>query len=276
MGAWRHGGIEHAGFGHAGGETRGGMGETGWGHTTGETGWGRTTGETAWNHGTAETHRNQIISVDPKETRLHGAEEPRIFTEGREGYREPAETPTGPMERFRDPHALVDGINPRFGLESAYETNCADCARAFEAAWRGYGVEAAGRLLVPEATSDPEHPVTLASGERLDVTEQWAHESYAPTDARTLYRRLDEAGPGASAIVSSHWADAEGHISGHAYNVVNHEGRILVADAQTHEVFVYSPDAIAPWLEGEDVVAQYAMAWDAAGGRIDTTRTIIG
>ncbi|MBT1173810.1 hypothetical protein JS528_10790 [Bifidobacterium sp. MA2] len=228
----RSSGLEHAGA-----------------RTSAETGWSQRDGETGWSH---DAHRSQIISVNPKETRLHGAEEPRIFTENKRGYIEPTAPPTGPTERFRDPRALVEHVNPHFGEGPEYSNNCADCARAFESSWRGYGVEAAGRR-----------------GELTHVTEQWAHETYAPTDPDALYRQLREAGPGASAIVVTHWDTPGGSSGGHAYNVVNHEGRILVADAQRHEVLDYSPATIMPLLEGQTITSQRAMAWNAGGERID-------
>lgn len=126
---------------------------------------------------------------------------------------EPAEASFPVAQRFEDPRCWVDCINPRWeGSEGPYGINCADCARCVERTWRGSGEVAAGLL--------------KAKGEIPWRYEQWAgpFEDVGGAEAIAL---LDQGGAGASAyIVSS--TDSWGH----AYNLINHEGEVLLVDGQ--------------------------------------------
>lgn len=184
---------------------------------------------------------------------LHGAEDPReIRLKYSEEYVEPISR-AHTVEQFQDPSTNVERINPDYALDTSYRVNCADCARCYEATWRGQEQEAAGRACVEG----------VIEGESPQRTEEWAHQEFTETTPSDLRRILEESGPGASAIVGSHWEDG-----GHAYNVVNSNGELLTVDSQRGEIFPYSDKAIHPLLEKCGDVEHEAMAWDAKGTRI--------
>lgn len=196
---------------------------------------------------------------------LHGAEDPRSFRlEYPDEYLEPMSRARS-VEKFQDPRTNVEVVNPEFDadvdIDNPYNVNCADCARSFEATWRGQEQEAAGRAYQIGDSGSLE-----VDGERSERTEQWAHEEFVPTEAADLRATLEAAGHGSSAIVHSSW---EGPMrGGHAYNVVNYGGEVLTVESQEGTVLDYSNDAIHPALEAATDVSHRAMAWDAEGKRI--------
>ena len=169
---------------------------------------------------------------------------------------------TYPVEPFENPRRLVERTNPNFGDPSAsYDRNCADCARSFERSWRGDFEEAAGRS--PQMTSTGEY---MPIGESSGMTEEWAGERlrdvYGADDLRTM---LSQSGHGSSAIVHTRFMDEDGASGAHAYNVVNHHGKIEVCDPQIGEVFGWAQNTIHPKLGPH--AEHTAMAWDAQGNR---------
>jgi len=207
---------------------------------------------------TSETEESDEMSDETGESSaaeggdaLHGAEDPAEF---RRNYEDEYSEPTSEarsVEPFQDPQENVDRINPKYNPEGSneYNTNCADCARCYEATWRGQEQEAAG--------------IRNCEGESPERMEQWANEEWSDTDPSQLKAALEKGGPGSSAVIGSHWQDG-----GHAYNVVNHEGTIETVDSQSHEVLDYSDQSIHPELEGAEDLEHQAMVWDADGRRI--------
>lgn len=182
----------------------------------------------------------------------------------RDDYLEPMNRGTARIERFSDPRETVSLVNPDYETGSSYKVNCCDAARCFERTWRGHAEEAAGKA----------YQLTEGAGEGLYVegepssrTELWAGSGFdgnvAPEEVR---HRLTELGPGASAIVHSRWVDESGDVGNHAYNVVNHQGRITVVDAQTSEVLKFSSDGIRPGFGPEST--HLAMLWNQNGDRV--------
>lgn len=162
-----------------------------------------------------------------------------------------------PVERFDDPDRVVSTINPRFEDPSGrYNVNCADCARAVERTWRGAHEEAAGRLTQYDAHGDPH------DGELSAQTEDWAAERFAEVpDPEALRARLEEGGHGSSAIVHTQFS-IDGERGAHAYNVVNHHGRLRVLDGQTGETFAWEQNRI---YDLGDEQSHVALAWNGRG-----------
>ena len=195
---------------------------------------------------------------------LHGAEDPRAFRlERSEEYIEPMSR-AREVEPFQDPRATVERVNPNFDPECGddpYTVNCADCARCYEATWRGQEQEAAGRAYQVGESGGLE-----VSGEATERTEEWAHEEFEPARAHELRDLLERGGHGSSAIVHSTW---EGPMpGGHAYNVVTHEGRVITVDPQEGRVLDYSDREIHSDLENATGASHRAIAWDSKGRRI--------
>ncbi len=198
------------------------------------------TGEASGTEGTSELHGAE----DPREFRLNYPDE----------YIEPMSR-ARPVEPFQHPSVNLEHINPNFPEGIEYRVNCADCARNYEATWRGQEQEAAGR-----ANLEGEYP---------ERTEAWAHEKFTPTDPDELRASLEQGGHGSSAYVVSHFGDTSPkELRGHAYNVVNHNGEIITVDSQLNEYYEYSNESIHPLLEDYDRLYHRTMAWDAQGRRI--------
>ena len=66
--------------------------------------------------------------------------------------------------------------------------------------------------------------------------------------------RLERGGPGSSAYVAS-----TGEGWGHAYNLVNHEGEVLLVDGQDHRV-----ESARGLLDGHDEFHLHPEAWHRA------------
>lgn len=189
---------------------------------------------------------------------LHGADDPREFRlKHSDEFIEPMSR-TKSVEEFQDPRDNVERINPDFPKDLSYRQNCADCARCYEATWRGQEQEAAGRAYQENSSGGLEVP-----GEPAEMMEEWAHEKFKPTSPAELRQTLEQGGHGSSAIVGSQFEDGA-----HAYNVVNYHGEILTVDPQSGEVHPYSDESIHPFLENYEDVTHETMAWDASGRKI--------
>jgi hypothetical protein len=176
-------------------------------------------------------------------------------------YLEPM-TRTRPVERFVDPRECCARINPDYDRKNpSYTKNCADCARCFERSWRGHEEEAAGRAAQPEGRN------WAVTGESSERTEEWSGESFAHVhDASTVKSQIEKAGHGASGIVHARFLDSEGDAGGHAYNIVNHQGRVSVVDSQSNEVLDWDDHSIHPKLPRTFEIK--VMMWDKEGRRI--------
>jgi hypothetical protein len=97
------------------------------------------------------------------------------------------------------------------------DNNCAECARAVDSTWQGNPAAAA-------AMSDPDAP-----GEPVPRMSEWAGE--APTEASMsdIQQRLEELGPGSSAVVGFDREDGPGHW----FNAVNDGGTVKAIDGQS-------------------------------------------
>lgn len=177
-------------------------------------------------------------------------------------YIEPPTTPQR-IEPFDDPRETVARVNPEYypTRDGSYENNCADAARCFERTWRGNREEAAGRA----ETADADGNMAIR-GESPSRIEEWAGERFTRTDdIAAVKARLQEGGHGTSAIVGCGW-ESDGDTGGHAFNVVNHQGRIEVVDPQTHEVLPFDDATIHPAFD--HTYDHHVMMWDREGTRI--------
>ncbi|MCI1748586.1 MAG: toxin glutamine deamidase domain-containing protein [Acidipropionibacterium sp.] len=243
----------------------------------------------------AETEPDPEVSENPEEyeraERLEPAEGPVTPAEPRPGrgyldlpdralrlkypeeYMEPMDRLTHQIETFRDPRSTVRRVNPDFESGRGYQVNCADAARCFERTWRGHLEEAAGRAYqIETADGRPDRVRTVGpaglfvDGEDSERTAEWAGSGLEPVAPDGLRATLEEAGPGASAIVHS-WAEGEGgERIGHAYNVVNFDGRVEVVDAQTREVLPFDRGCIRAGLGRP--IEHRAIVWNPEGERI--------
>jgi hypothetical protein len=162
------------------------------------------------------------------------------------------------VEQFQDPRSNAERVNPDYALDMSNKVNCADCARCYEATWRGQEQEAAGRAYQIGSSGGLE-----VTGEPPEMTEEWAHEEFKATSPGELRQALEQGGHGSSAIIGSQFEDGA-----HAYNAVNYHGEILTVDPQSGEVHPYSDESIHPLLEDYQDVTHETMAWDSSGRRI--------
>ncbi|MDI3407185.1 toxin glutamine deamidase domain-containing protein [Streptomyces cavernicola] len=129
--------------------------------------------------------------------------------------------------------------------------NCADCSRSFLETWYGNPQVSAPRTLDP----GPDGKIDLLSPEdnANDNQIRWsgAPHTYAgpasdPDTPRRIEHELLQAGPGSASIVQVAWPGG----GGHAFNAVNHNGKIVWVDTQTGEVShdpIHIPNATHAW-----------------------------
>ncbi|MFD0167202.1 toxin glutamine deamidase domain-containing protein [Streptomyces decoyicus] len=142
----------------------------------------------------------------------------------------------GTPQRFPDPFGDWAQLQNDGGTNvPGRSNNCADCSRSFLDTWYGNPQVSAPRTPDLDADGNPDRwsPETAANENIIDWT--GAPHSYAgtsPDGHAAVAQDLLNAGPGSSAIVQVNW-DGGG---GHAFNAVNHDGRIVWVDTQSGEV----------------------------------------
>jgi Papain fold toxin 1, glutamine deamidase len=127
----------------------------------------------------------------------------------------------GPYEQ---PEQWVRGINVDETLEGR-DNNCGECARAACATWYGK----------PTAAAAISSPASL--GESQARMEEWARQTSMPATMAEVGRRLDELGPGSSAIIGCQWTGR----GGHWFNAFNDAGAVKAVDAQSALVGSWPP-----------------------------------
>lgn len=103
--------------------------------------------------------------------------------------------------------------------------NCGECARAVCDTWHGKPTAAA-------ALADPR-----SGGEHVPRMEEWAGQRSMPATMAQIGRRLEELGPGSSAIVGCDW----NRRGGHWFNAVNDAGVVKAVDGQRNHVGSWPP-----------------------------------
>ncbi|MFV0524714.1 MAG: toxin glutamine deamidase domain-containing protein [Acidimicrobiales bacterium] len=143
---------------------------------------------------------------------------------------EPEWLEPGPIRSHRagpgeHPATWIDDVNHPGKGTPGRSQNCVDCTRAVEANWRGQDAVAAP--IRPERT-----------GVSLSYLEDWAGGMAEATDVAAIQTRLQELGPGSSAMVAAAWSDN----SGHAFSAMNVNGEVLWVDGQSGIVAAWPPD----------------------------------
>ncbi|MCK9897502.1 toxin glutamine deamidase domain-containing protein [Frankia sp. AgB32] len=126
--------------------------------------------------------------------------------------------------RFQDPRGWIREINPE-RFTPGRDVNCGECARATELSWRG----------VPAVSARNGDPIRF--GEPAERMEEWSRKQLDPMGLDDIEATLQEAGPGASALVAVSWKRG----GAHWFNAVNHEGEVLVLDGQRGSVERWPP-----------------------------------
>ena len=126
---------------------------------------------------------------------------------------------------FESPEGWVRDLNGSGADAPGRHNNCIDCTRAAEANWRGQDAVAA-------ALADDN--LAGVAGTRL---EDWSGGRLVPADLDEVAERLQELGPGSSAMITSGWGQGQAH----AYNAVNDGGVVKWVDAQIGEVSDWPP-----------------------------------
>lgn len=143
----------------------------------------------------------------------------------REGIWGPVEDAPVRRAPFETPETWVDDINGGGHHLPGRDVNCIDCTRATESTWRGQP-EVAAPIADPSRRGAP-----------LDWIEDWSGGRFRLSSADGVARRLDDLGPGSSAMIVATWSD-EG---AHAFNAVNDGGTIRWVDGQTGETLPWPP-----------------------------------
>ncbi|MGW2627995.1 toxin glutamine deamidase domain-containing protein [Streptomyces chattanoogensis] len=149
--------------------------------------------------------------------------------------------PDGTPQRFADPFGSWaqlqnDGGNTVPGRNN----NCADCSRSFLETWYGNPQVSAPRTPDTDEHGNPDTRTPENDANPNQIRWSGATHTYAgrgdnPDTAARIARDLQQAGHGAAAIVQVGWPKKLGG-GGHAFNAVNHHGKIIWVDTQTGEV----------------------------------------
>ncbi|WP_217213118.1 toxin glutamine deamidase domain-containing protein [Streptomyces sp. AC550_RSS872] len=144
----------------------------------------------------------------------------------------------GTPQRFPDPFGPYTQLqNDGGNTVPGRSNNCADCSRSFLETWYGNPQVSAPRTvdLDENGKHNPFTPEDNANANQIRWT--GAAHTYAgpggdPNTANNIASTLQQAGPGSAAIVQVDWPGG----GGHAFNVVNHNGKIVWIDTQSGEV----------------------------------------
>jgi len=156
--------------------------------------------------------------------------------------------PPAVEQPHESPETWAGDIN-RDKSDPGRDNNCGECARAVQSTWDGEPAAAA-------ALSDQD-----AAGEDYSRMVDWAGEK--PTDASMteVGQRLEELGPGSSAIVGCGWEDGRKHW----FNAVNDEGTIKAVDGQSGTVEEWPPSAGGLGFDESDMTFSIAIYFDRDG-----------
>jgi hypothetical protein len=105
------------------------------------------------------------------------------------------------------------------------DNNCGECARAVHGTWHGRPAAAA-------ALADRD-----SAGEAAGRMAEWAGRRPVRATMAEIGQRLEQLGPGSSAVVGCDWKGG----GGHWFNAVNDAGRVLAVDGQRNRVGPWPP-----------------------------------
>ncbi|UZJ31477.1 toxin glutamine deamidase domain-containing protein [Streptomyces endophytica] len=145
--------------------------------------------------------------------------------------------PDGTPQLFADPFEPWSQLQNDGGHEQpGRSNNCADCSRSFLESWYGNPQVSAPRTLDTEPDGTPDN--WSPEDDSVANLERWAGGPFVDygDDASHAYQNiaaeLDQAGHGSAAVVGVYWPEG----GGHAFNAVNHNGKVIWVDSQTGEV----------------------------------------
>ncbi|WP_107251153.1 toxin glutamine deamidase domain-containing protein [Streptomyces rimosus] len=145
----------------------------------------------------------------------------------------------GTPQRFADPFDPWGQLQNDGGdTVPGRGNNCADCSRSFLETWYGNPQVSAPRTLDTDEHGNsldwkPEDNANENQIRWSGATHTYAGRGDDPNTAARIAHDLRQAGHGAAAIVQVNWPNNGG---GHAFNAVNHHGRIIWVDAQSGAV----------------------------------------
>ncbi len=145
----------------------------------------------------------------------------------------------GPHE---SPESWAGDINP-----ADDRANCGDCARASQQTWEGDP-----RAAAMSADTDGEPPERMA---------EWAGETPREVTMAEVGERLQDLGPGSSAIVGF---DREDDV-GHWFNAVNDDGEIKAVDGQSGAVEPWPPTVDGLGFSEAEMSYSDAIFFDPSG-----------
>ncbi|MGX7828833.1 toxin glutamine deamidase domain-containing protein [Actinokineospora sp. 24-640] len=191
-----------------------------------------------------------------------------------------ARVPQG--KRFTDPRAWHDKVNGAPG-QPGRDTNCVDVALAVHQTYALGKPRVAGRAVPRSGTPTRRNP----TGQLTKAAETLGHDWELIGDGRTglaaLITRLGAAGHGASALVTGVTpGDPDG---AHTANLVNHDGVVLLVDAQNGLAAEVTPDDVpaVPNPAEPDFLSRAAgwerlhtIAFDPTGRHISLGTTVPG
>ncbi|QTZ91823.1 hypothetical protein SU9_010315 [Streptomyces auratus AGR0001] len=144
--------------------------------------------------------------------------------------------PDGTPVRHPDPFQPWAQLQNDGGLViPGRSNNCVDCSRSFLETWFGNPQVSAPRTW----DTNPDGSLDRRTGERGGIhnINRWAntplrHSGNTAEGYARVAQDLHNAGPGAGAIIVVAWQDG----SSHAFNAVNHNGKVVWVDAQSGQV----------------------------------------
>jgi hypothetical protein len=145
---------------------------------------------------------------------------PNIVDKYPDEYQAAAHDPPHVEEPHESPKKWTRRINVDESLPGR-DNNCGECARAACETWYGKPTAAAA----------------ISLGEPTSRMEEWAGQRSLPVTMVEIGRRLEELGPGSSAIVGCKWNGT----GGHWFNAFNDAGMVKAVDAQSNLVGSWPP-----------------------------------
>jgi hypothetical protein len=127
-----------------------------------------------------------------------------------------------------EPHESPENWTRRININESLpgrDNNCGECARAACETW--YGKPAAAAAI----------SAANSLGEPTSRMEEWAGQRSLPVTMVEIGRRLEELGPGSSAIIGCKWNGR----GGHWFNAFNDAGMVKAVDAQSDLVGSWPP-----------------------------------
>jgi hypothetical protein len=176
--------------------------------------------------GAAEPGEGDLASA-PVDDATELGSRPSVADAHPEDYTAADHEPPAVDQPHESPEGWARDIN-HDETEPGRDNNCGECARAVQSTWEGDPATAA-------ALSDPD-----ANGENISRMVDWAESQPELASMSEINQRLDEMGPGCSAIIGCTWPDGRGHW----FNAVNDGGSVKAVDGQS--------GSVEPWPPTED------------------------